>query len=40
MDKGDAATARKHFQTVTEVDPVSAEAEQAETMLRQLDQGK
>jgi tetratricopeptide (TPR) repeat protein len=40
MDKGDAATAKKHFQTVTEVDPLSAEAEQATAMLRQLDQGK
>ncbi|HVH29046.1 MAG TPA: tetratricopeptide repeat protein [Vicinamibacterales bacterium] len=40
MDKGDAATARKHFQMVTEVDPVSPEAAQATTMLRQLDQGR
>ena len=38
MNKGDAAGARKYFQTVIDVDPVSPEAAQATTMLRQLDQ--
>jgi len=40
MDKGDAAAARKYFQTVTDVDPVSPEAAQATTMLRQLEQAR
>jgi tetratricopeptide (TPR) repeat protein len=40
MDKGDAAAARKYFQMVTEVDPVSPEATQAATMLRELDQSR
>lgn len=40
MDSGDAEAARRHFQTVTEVDPASPEAAQATTMLRQLDQSR
>jgi tetratricopeptide (TPR) repeat protein len=40
MDKGDAATARKHFQMVSEVDPASPEAAQATTLLLQLDQSR
>ena len=38
MVKGDLETARKYFQTVMDVDPVSAEASEATTMLRQLEQ--
>jgi len=40
MDKGDAAAARKYFQIVMDVDPVSPEAAQATTMLRQLEQAR
>jgi TolA-binding protein len=40
LNKGDAAGARKYFQSVIDVDPVSPEAAQATTMLRQLDQLK
>ena len=40
MEKGDAAAARKYFQIVTDVDPVSPEAAQATTMLRQLEQAR
>ena len=38
LNKGDAAAARKYFQTVMDIDPVSPEGAQATTMLRQLDQ--
>jgi len=38
LNKGDAAGARKYFQSVIDVDPISPEAAQATTMLRQLDQ--
>lgn len=38
LNKGDATTARKYFQTVVDVDPISPEAAQATTILRQLDQ--
>jgi hypothetical protein len=40
LDKGDAATARKYFQMVMDVDPVSPEAAEATTMLHQLDQSR
>ena len=40
LNKGDATTARKYFQTVLDIDPVSPEGAQATTMLRQLDQLK
>ena len=36
MTKGDNVLARKYFQTVIDVDPVSAEATQATTMLQQI----
>jgi hypothetical protein len=38
LTKGDTAAARKYFQTVIDIDPVSPEGAQATTMLRQLDQ--
>jgi Flp pilus assembly protein TadD len=38
LNKGDTTTARRYFQTVLDVDPVSPEGAQATTMLRQLDQ--
>src|SRR5438128_12525512 len=37
-NKGDAGSARKYFQSVIDVDPISPEAAQATTMLRELDQ--
>jgi tetratricopeptide (TPR) repeat protein len=37
MNSGDTAAARKYFQTVVDVDPVSPEAAQATAMLRQLE---
>lgn len=36
MTRGDRDAARKYFQTVIDVDPVSAEASQATTMLQQI----
>jgi Flp pilus assembly protein TadD len=36
MNKGDTVGARRYFQAVVDVDPVSAEAAQATTMLQQL----
>jgi tetratricopeptide (TPR) repeat protein len=38
LTKGDTAAARKYFQTVIDIDPISPEGAQATTMLRQLDQ--
>jgi tetratricopeptide (TPR) repeat protein len=38
LDRGDAATAQRHFQTVVDVDPVSPEAAEAAILLRQLQQ--
>ena len=38
LDKGDRVAARRYFQTVIDVDPVSPEGTQAATMLRQFDQ--
>jgi Flp pilus assembly protein TadD len=38
LTKGDTVAARKYFQTVMDIDPVSPEGAQATTMLRQLDQ--
>jgi len=38
LNKGDAGSARKYFQSVIDVDPISPEAAQATTMLRELDQ--
>jgi tetratricopeptide (TPR) repeat protein len=40
LNKGDTVTARKFFQTVMDIDPISPEGAQATTMLRQLDQLK
>jgi Flp pilus assembly protein TadD len=38
LNKGDTIAARKYFQTVMDIDPVSPEGAQATTMLRQLEQ--
>jgi tetratricopeptide (TPR) repeat protein len=38
MNKGDTTAARKYFQIVMDIDPISPEGAQATTMLRQLDQ--
>jgi Flp pilus assembly protein TadD len=38
MRRGDTESARRYFQTVIDVDPVSPEAAQATTMLQQLAQ--
>jgi Flp pilus assembly protein TadD len=40
LKKGDNASARKYFQSVVDLDPISPEAAQATTMLRQLDQSR
>ena len=40
LTKGDNASARKYFQSVIDLDPISPEAAQATTMLRQLDQSR
>ena len=40
LNKGDTSSARKYFQTVMDIDPVSPEAAQATTMLQQLDQAR
>ena len=40
VDRGDTEAARRHLQAVTEVDPVSPEAAQAATLLRQLQQSR
>jgi Flp pilus assembly protein TadD len=40
MEQGDAAAARRYFQLVMDVDPVSPEAAVADTMLRQLEQAR
>jgi predicted TPR repeat methyltransferase len=36
MSRSDTAAAAKHFQAVVDVDPTSAEAAQAKTLLQQI----
>jgi cytochrome c-type biogenesis protein CcmH/NrfG len=40
LDRGDREIARKYFQMVLDVDPVSAEAVQATKLLEQLNQNR